>query len=215
MYYTIYQITNKVTGKIYIGKHQTTNLNDNYMGSGKLLKRSQHKYGLENFKKEILYIFDTEEKMNLKEKELVTEDFCFRDDTYNICPGGKGGWGYINANNLVPIEARRKGGRVAGTKFSQIRNFKLTFDQQYRYEYSEKRKKGQQKYLISGGKPPFKGKSHTTTTKEKIGKANSEKQTGNKNSQFGTFWITNGSQSQKIKLVDIIPEGWHKGRVMK
>jgi hypothetical protein len=93
MYYTIYRITCKITGKIYIGKHQTKDLHDGYMGSGKLLMRAQKKYGLENFSKEILHVFQTEEEMNIKEAELVTEEFCLREDTFNICPGGKGGWG--------------------------------------------------------------------------------------------------------------------------
>lgn len=96
--YTVYQITNLLDSKIYIGKHETYNLCDGYMGSGKHLKRAQSKHGLDNFKKEILYIFDTEQEMNAKEAELVTEEFCLREDTYNICPGGKGGWGYINKN---------------------------------------------------------------------------------------------------------------------
>lgn len=41
MYYTIYQITNKLDGKIYIGKRQTNNLDDDYMGSGKHIIRAQ------------------------------------------------------------------------------------------------------------------------------------------------------------------------------
>ena len=40
MFYTVYKITNKINGKYYIGKHQTKDLNDGYMGSGKLLKRA-------------------------------------------------------------------------------------------------------------------------------------------------------------------------------
>ena len=96
MFYTIYKITNILDNKIYIGKHQTKNINDNYMGSGKLIKIAIQKYGIENFKKEILHIFDNEKDMKNKEKELVVLD----EMSYNLCDGGKGGFGYINRTGL-------------------------------------------------------------------------------------------------------------------
>ena len=33
------------------------------------------------------------------------------------------------------------------------------------------------------------------------------------NSQYGTMWITNGTENKKIKKDEPIPEGWNKGRV--
>lgn len=90
MYCTIYKITNNVNGKIYIGMHRTTSLNDGYMGSGTLLKRAQEKYGIEHFSKEILYVFDTIEEMHAKERELVNEQFITDPHTYNILLGGLG-----------------------------------------------------------------------------------------------------------------------------
>lgn len=96
MYYTIYKITNKLNQKFYIGKHQTKDLNDGYMGSGKLLKAAYKKHGIENFSKEILHVFENEEEMNAKEKELVI----ISEQSYNLCEGGKGGFSYINKNSL-------------------------------------------------------------------------------------------------------------------
>jgi hypothetical protein len=48
--------------------------------------------------------------------------------------------------------------------------------------------------------------------KSKIGAANSILQAGSGNSQFGTIWITDGSQNKKVKRDTDIPEGWYKGR---
>lgn len=91
MLYTIYQITNLLNGKTYIGRHQTNNLDDGYMGSGKHIRKAITKYGHQNFLKEILFIFDNEEDMNNKEIELVNESYCDDRSTYNIALGGKGG----------------------------------------------------------------------------------------------------------------------------
>ena len=217
-YYTVYKITNLLDGRIYIGKHETYNLNDSYMGSGKDISIDKKKYGLENFKKEILFIFDSEEEMNQKEAELVTEDFCLREDTYNICPGGKGGWGYINQNG-------KRNGTEATTSIPKYRKMFLDGSNkgiiaqkklwQLKREWAEQRRKilsktTSERNLNLGN--PFKGKFHTEETKARIGSANSLSQLGSKNSQFGSMWITNGIDNKKIKKTDTIPDNWHAGR---
>lgn len=91
MYFTVYKTTNLVNNKVYIGKHQTADLDDEYLGSGVILKEAIKKYGRKSFGKEILFVFDNEHEMNIKEKELVTAEFINRSDTYNIGIGGEGG----------------------------------------------------------------------------------------------------------------------------
>jgi hypothetical protein len=38
IYYTVYQTTNQINDKIYIGVHKTENPNDDYLGSNRILK---------------------------------------------------------------------------------------------------------------------------------------------------------------------------------
>jgi len=90
-YYYVYKITNLLNDKIYIGKRGCVCLPENdtkYMGSGILIIRAIKKYGIENFKKEIIKVFDLDEDAYLYEKELVNEEFINREDTYNIIEGG-------------------------------------------------------------------------------------------------------------------------------
>lgn len=212
MFYTIYQITNKINGKIYIGKHQTKDLNDGYMGSGKHLKYSISKYGIENFEKEILFQFDNESDMNAKEAELVTEEFCLREDTYNICVGGKGGFSYIN-KNVWTEEKRKEHNRKINPLYTD-----------YKYTMIELSKIGTRKYKESG-MAAAKNKAAIESGKNKgnTGKKYSipklkghTNQTGNKNSQFGIkrYWINKNGERKKIleyELNSFLSDGWKRG----
>ena len=94
-HFYLYEIKNNLNGKIYVGVHKTKNLDDGYMGSGKLIGRAIEKYGLENFTKTILEKFDDAESMYAREKEYVNEDFLMREDVYNLRRGGHGGFDYL------------------------------------------------------------------------------------------------------------------------
>jgi hypothetical protein len=89
-YHIVYKTTNIVNNKIYIGLHSTNNLNDNYIGSGKILKKAIKKYGKDKFVCEILYLYRTRDEARKKEAEIVTTSFCNRPDTYNLIEGGGG-----------------------------------------------------------------------------------------------------------------------------
>lgn len=93
--YLIYKTTNKINGKYYIGAHETENINDGYLGSGKYLKRAIKKYGKENFEKIILKECSSQEDMFQSEIDEINlhknNPLC-----YNLKDGGIGGWNYIN-----------------------------------------------------------------------------------------------------------------------
>lgn len=91
IYNTFYRITNLLDGKFYYGVHMTRNLNDSYMGGGDRIRRAIRKYGKENFKKEILVLFDRYEEALDYEEKMVNEELLKDPHCYNLKPGGKGG----------------------------------------------------------------------------------------------------------------------------
>src|SRR3990167_2537894 len=96
MAYLIYKTTNLVNGKHYIGSHKGTH-NDSYLGSGVALKAAIKKYGVENFKREVLFEADSAAEMYAKEAELII----LGPDSYNLrLQNGRGGWDFVNKNGL-------------------------------------------------------------------------------------------------------------------
>lgn len=98
----IYKITNLINNKIYIGAHQTDDINDSYMGSGAYLHKAYKKYGIKHFKKEILFECSSRKEMYQKEAEIVDEEFVARFDTYNLKVGGDGG--FAESCNKSPLK---------------------------------------------------------------------------------------------------------------
>ena len=90
-YYIIYKTINDVNGMFYYGKHVTENLDDKYLGSGTFLNRAIKKYGKDHFHREIIFLLSSEEEMNNKEREIVTEDLVRNPMCYNVMLGGEGG----------------------------------------------------------------------------------------------------------------------------
>ena len=113
MFHYVYEITNKINGKKYIGKHSTNNLNDKYMGSGVAISEAIKKYGIENFSKNILHLCDSEEeafKFELLEIEKVeaTKNSLY----YNIASGGKGGvvslWNDLEHRENMSLKTKKQ-----------------------------------------------------------------------------------------------------------
>ena len=93
MPWIVYETTNTVNGKRYIGVHkQDADEFDGYLGSGKHLANAVAKYGRENFAWRPLFSFESEQDAYAREAEIVTEGWCKRKDNYNIKTGGSGGF---------------------------------------------------------------------------------------------------------------------------
>lgn len=212
MFHTIYKITNLTNNKIYIGKHSSSSLKDDYMGSGKLIKMAIKKYGLENFKKEILFILESEKEAYEKEKEIITEVFINQVDVYNIIMGGDSFYG-INSN----IELRKEKNKRAALKMNSITWKDEEFVKRKKEESSKTAKRLYKEGIFK--QYDWNGKKHKEETKKLIGEKNSITQKGEKNSQYGTCWITNNNnENMKIKKADLIlylDRGWVKGRKIK
>jgi group I intron endonuclease len=113
-FWCIYQITNKVNGKRYIGQHKYCNEENplyDYWGSGKIIKLAIKKYGKKNFEKNVLYqrikSLETANSMEIWAIEKYKPE-------YNIAKGGGGPTGCEPINKGVKgifhhsEEARRK-----------------------------------------------------------------------------------------------------------
>lgn len=97
MVYVIYKTTNLLTGQFYVGKWGTNNPESrDYLGSGPALRAAIRKHGRPAFRRETMFVFDDAAAAKKKERELVTEKFCARTDTYNVGVGGRGSFAHIN-----------------------------------------------------------------------------------------------------------------------
>lgn len=104
MKYIVYKTTNLINSYIYIGVHKTVDpeIWDFYLGNG-IYTNDSHSYekaktkfqqavkefGIKNFKRETLAVFDTQEEAYELEELLVNEQFLSRSDVYNMILGGK------------------------------------------------------------------------------------------------------------------------------
>lgn len=223
MFFYLYKVTNILNNRFYIGVHKTKNLNDGYMGSGKLLNQAFKKYGKLNFRKEILEYFDTWEKALFKEKEIVDEKFILREDTYNIKLGGSGGFDYINKNRLnnsTEAIEKRKNTYKEGIESGRIIR-KSYFGRKHTEEtkkiIGEKRKKVIETHGHNKG---MLGKKHTDDHRQKMSKYFTENAffkgvTGDDHPAGNTSWYNDGIRNYRIKKDVQVDSNWKPGKIQK
>lgn len=165
MYY-IYEVKNLINGKTYIGQRKCpeniSSLEDNYMGSGELIKKAIKKYGLENFIKIILEE-GIETKKEVDNREIYWIDKGKKDGRcqYNFSRGGTGGnlgeevsllmskkW-QENYNDRIKVfqsEEHRQMMRDKMIKTHKEIDFSQFYTKEVREKLSESQKKAWDKY---------------------------------------------------------------------
>lgn len=163
-YHFVYKVTNLLNEKYYIGVHSTDNIDDGYMGSGTAIKNAISKYGIENFKREILEFVKSAEEKWLAEIRYVSLDVVQDERSYNMAPGGKNWIAAMKRANDPSFKHHQSKAGKAGAKA-------------YLESLSEEQKK---KWHSSGGKvaakKTFINKTgfHSPIVKERQKKAVSE-----------------------------------------
>lgn len=188
-FHYIYKTTNLITNKFYVGMHSTNNLQDGYIGSGKILKYSIAKYGKENHKFEILEFVDSRKELAARESIVVNEALLSDPLNMNLKIGGFGGFGYINS---------RRDFAAHNKKLAEKRNYK---DPSFLKKLSESLKKS---YKDNPSRPKgvwtkfdgMAGKKHSEESKAKMSIA----QTGEKNSQHGTMWVSDLASKKSFRV---------------
>lgn len=229
-YNYIYKILNKVNGKIYVGVHRTDDLNDGYMGSGKIIKRAQEKYGIENFEKTILQFFDTYSDALQKEKEMVTKEFIEESNNYNVKEGGYGNcsWSTDMLKKFSDASIKRWENKEYREKMIKsfnteerrkkvgagIRNWIKNNPEKHNERMlkinknPEKIKKMAEKHR--GMKRSLEARKNMSDALKKFFKEHPEKTSKNK-----MFIHNKTTKSQKrININEPIPDGWVKGRLI-
>ena len=212
MVHTIYKTTNLVNGKFYIGIHKTDDPQDEYLGSGKLIRLAVAKYGGQNFKKEILFKFTDADEAFKKEEELI-EINRGNPLSYNLRKGGSGGFDYLNRNGFSSIGGKRS---WAGKKKKWEKNpeSRKKQDESSRrnlaiattYVTLEMRRKNQKI-----GIEAWRGRHHSDEYK----KRKSRELLGDKNPRYGQVWVNLGGLEEVISPIEFesyLSLGWIKGR---
>lgn len=95
-YHYCYKTVNLLSGRYYVGKHSTTDLNDGYVGSGVELCADIDSIGVNNFETTILGFFNTPDEAYKYESSIVTKELVEDPNSYNLIVGGYGGFDHIN-----------------------------------------------------------------------------------------------------------------------
>ena len=203
----IYKIVNKVNGKIYIGKDESSS--SSYMGSGKLIKRAISKYGLDNFTKEVIEECYGSKILQEREKYWIKK---YKSQNpkigYNISSGGDGGDTISNNPDRKTI-LKKISDTLKGREFTQEHKKKLR--ENHNSKNPEVGNRISQK---------LKGRVFSDEHREKLRQANLGKKRSpeavdkNREALKNTMWIHNiiTGEEKRVSKNSCVDEGWSVGR---
>lgn len=168
-YNYVYKITNTINGKIYIGKHSTDDLEDGYMGSGVVLKQAYKKYGLENFNKEVIDYYTSEEELNQGEIFYIAKFNSTNSEIgYNLTYGGEGGGKTEETKQKMSIAKKGK---------THSEETKRKISEAFKDNPRNEERKQKMSQSLKGKEPWNKGAHMSEETKRKISKSLKGKKT--------------------------------------
>lgn len=213
--YYIYLTTNLTNGMKYIGKHYGE-LDDSYLGSGKLLREEIQKIGKEYFSKEILYISQSEQENENKEREYIALYNAVSNPMfYNIHVGGAGGnttAGY-SAEEKAALRAKLSElqtginngmyGKHHSDKTKAFLSYWATYQRNNDvYRTTEFREKMSDR--MAGEKNGMYGKKHSEESKKLMSEHSIGKTLGEKNGMYGK----KGEKALNGKNIAMYNEQW-------
>jgi hypothetical protein len=211
----VYCTTCLSTGQYYIGAHQTDEINDGYLGSGRWIKKAVLELGESAFSKEVIAVYNTVEEAFAREELLVR---CHRRNKLcmNIRKNGKGGAGGFS----TMVDHKRKLSQVKGGRNRALKyRAKEAIDPTWAAKMFAIRSANGRSTVVNGSLAKYRelariastGRKHTLEERLKL----SASHTGVQNSQYGTFWITNGTVEKKMGFDGDLERGWFRGRINK
>lgn len=209
MYGYIYETTNTVNGKKYIGKLSSSKFVKSYLGSGVVLHRAIEKYGKDKFTVKLIEEVETNlYDLNEREKYWISYFNAVESDNYyNIKPGGDGGrgsgWHHSEETKYKMSEMQKDGKSwMNGKKHSEQTKRKMS--------------------LSRTNNTYWKGHHHTAESRKKMSEAKKVNlpeqciEWKYNNPSTGKHWYTNGVNSLLIDdTKENIPIGWKRGRTIK
>ena len=179
-YYYTYRITctsGSLKGHYYLGKHITSNLDDGYKGSGKIINDYYKKYP-NDYIKEILCFYDNKESLANAERELIEphlgDELCL-----NLTRGGNGGgtFGRVASEETKQKMSEAHRGKKRGYTWNKGKKMSDEFckkvslaktgkslSEEHKQKIRESANAHPERHITNG----MKGKHHSEETKRKM-----------------------------------------------